>query len=137
MRALLDKVTRVTQSPDDVAERVGLNGTQLDGESVKGMQTLLHQVDTDPAISPEIRTFAEVATRTIKSRTNYEFPRALPWVVKASDIEKLEKIGTGGFSVVHKGYWKSRQHQVAIKYLYDQGPGINVRFPQNRALIPH
>lgn len=78
------------------------------------------RIDNDPtSIPPEVKEFAEIATKTIKSRTNYDVPRTFPWTVKQKDIEKGPQIGSGGFSLVYKGVWITQQKTVAIKVFRD------------------
>lgn len=53
-----------------------------DQESIDALQILLHKIDNQPdKVLPQIREFAEVATKTLKSHTNVDLPRRPPWLV--------------------------------------------------------
>ncbi|KAJ7760468.1 hypothetical protein B0H16DRAFT_573920 [Mycena metata] len=105
-KAMMDELRRVVKDQDELAQRIGLRGGKLDPDSQNAIQVILHRIDHEPDKVPEeVKTFAEEATKTIKTRTNIEVPRTLPWFVKTRDIKRGGKIGSGGFSVVYKGRW--------------------------------
>lgn len=112
---------------------------KLDQESIDALQLILHRIDNTPdKVLPAIRDFAEVATKTLKSRTNVDLPRRPPWLVsakgalvwrsiaispnswRAQEFNRGERIGTGKFSVTYKATWKRSSMEVALKDLRDQ-----------------
>ncbi|KAF7354936.1 Protein kinase domain-containing protein [Mycena sanguinolenta] len=62
-----------------------------------------------------VNTGEEETTKIIETRTNIDVTRTLPWFVKTRDIRLGAKIGSGGFSVVYKGRWLTRDMHVAVK----------------------
>ncbi|KAJ6591671.1 kinase-like domain-containing protein [Mycena vulgaris] len=124
-KAMLDELRRVVKDQDELAQRIGLRGGKLDSDSQNAIQVILHRIDHEPDRVPEeVRAFAEEATKTIKTRTNFDVPRTLPWFVKTREIKRGVKIGSGGFSVVYKGFWLTRDMDVAVKVFREQN-GVN------------
>ncbi|KAJ7043517.1 kinase-like domain-containing protein [Mycena alexandri] len=125
-KAMMDELTRVVKDQDEIAQCIGLRGGKLDSDSQNAIQVILHRIDHEPDKVPEeVKTFAEEATKTIKTRTNIEVPRTLPWFVKTHDIKRGVKIGSGGFSVVYKGRWLTRDMDVAVKVFRENDNVIN------------
>ncbi|KAJ7180564.1 kinase-like domain-containing protein, partial [Mycena filopes] len=125
-RAMMEELRRVVKDQDELAQRIGLRGGKLDSDSQSAIQVILHRIDHEPDKVPEeVKTFAEEATKTIKTRTNIEVPRTLPWFVKTRDIKRGVKIGSGGFSVVYKGRWLTRDMDVAVKVFRENDNVIN------------
>ncbi|KAJ7115866.1 hypothetical protein C8R44DRAFT_215974 [Mycena epipterygia] len=117
-KAMMDELRRVVKDQDELAQRIGLRGGKLDSDSQNAIQVILHRIDHEPDKVPEeVKTFAEEATKTIKTRTNFDVPRTLPWFVKTREIKRGVKIGSGGFSVVYKGHWLTRDMDVAVKVI--------------------
>ncbi|KAJ6518703.1 hypothetical protein C8R45DRAFT_2928 [Mycena sanguinolenta] len=120
-KAMMEELRRIVKDQDELAQRIGLRGGKLDPDSQNAIQVILHRIDHEPDKVPEeVKTFAEEATKTIKTRTNIDVPRTLPWFVKTRDIKRGAKIGSGGFSVVYKGRWLTRDMDVAVKVFREQ-----------------
>lgn len=69
----MEELRRVVKDPDEVAQRIGLRGGKVDSESQDAIQVILHRIDHEPDKVPEeVKTFAEEATKTIKTRTNID-----------------------------------------------------------------